>query len=79
MHIVPEFGIGPDIVQGGITEGVLVRKLLCDTVQYLRKGKIDQDIVLPYVFSGPGGVVIQRTVLDGFRFHIMAHYHSPHF
>ena len=62
VHIVPELGIGPGVVQRGILEGVLIRELLYHPVQHLGEGAVDDDVLLPHILARPGGVIVQAAL-----------------
>ncbi|OPZ74062.1 MAG: hypothetical protein BWY80_00732 [Firmicutes bacterium ADurb.Bin456] len=51
IDIIPELGICPGIIQGGIAEGILVGKLLHHPVKHLGKGQIYQFVLPPDIFS----------------------------
>ena len=59
VHVVPELGVGAGIIQCGILEGVLVRELLHHLVQHLGEGAVDDDVLLPHILAGAGGVVVE--------------------
>ena len=59
VHVVPELGIGPGIVQRGVFEGVLVGELLHHFVQHLGEGIVDDDVLLPDILPGAGGVIVE--------------------
>ena len=61
VHVVPELGVGPGIVQGGVLKGVLVRELLHHPVQHLGEGAVDDDVLLPHVLARSGGVVVEAA------------------
>ena len=41
VHIVPELGVCTGVIQSGVPESVLIRKLLHHAVKHLRKSQID--------------------------------------
>ncbi len=59
VHIVPELGVGPGIVQSGVLERVLIRKLLRHFVQHLRESAVNNDVLFPHIPSRSGGVVVE--------------------
>ena len=64
IHVVPEFAVGAGIIQRSITEGLLIRKFLHDTVQHLGKGELDQLVFLPGEVPGLPAVGIKQPRPD---------------
>lgn len=52
VHIAAKLRIGARIIEGCIFKCVLIRKFLYDAVEYFRESQIDQQILLPNIFSG---------------------------
>ena len=51
VHVVAKLAVGAGIVQRGIAECVLIRKLLHHSVQYLRERQVDDMLLGPHIFS----------------------------
>ena len=72
VHIIAEFGVGASIVELGITECVLVRKLLADTVEDIGEGVVEYLLLRPRILSITAHIGLQRVLVLLFvRSHVL--------
>ncbi len=58
VHLIPEFGIGAGIIQGGIFEGDLVGEFIHHAIQKLGEGQVNQLFFRPNIIAGFADIVL---------------------